>query len=802
MKIKLFSFTVVFVLLLSGCANNLDTPELDKQKTVKAYFADGDTTKSTAVIDGNKASFMWASGDQISLVADGKNVIANNSLQEGASASSTDFTYNSEEFTFESGDIAIYPYNAAHTAETVELPSVYNLGNNTDNTNAIMYAEYDGNALSFKHLAGMLRFDIKNLPIETAKIVVTTDKGITGNFTIKESDGKKVIETVESKDGNNTVTINFTELTSKSDSKLFYIPLPVGTYQSIQVDIYDTDGCKTMASKVNVKNRDIVRAQMVRFGYTPEELPVKIGGRGYESLAVALEATKDKSNVDIELIGDVDLDISSSVITYGSSLPQIITIKGNGNTITFNHKNSDWNYIRLANDDSKWIIKNAELTNGGHNNGPQGRHNIRFYNEVELNQIVSDKAISLLNDAILENVTISDTHISNSEAYALWISAEGQTVTLKNCHFYPSENKTGDRAIKIADENIDVEQQKKVTLNISGCDFDSQKKAAVVVTSTAGADIVWGDGNNIEGVNMDKIHAVWVDEVRAQYYSDVNVTGCSKTLEGVSKEIESEKVSYTFNASAATEVKKYGLLAIMSDIELLDKDIAILNIPSGLCMEWETGAAIGSTPFLGENCNSNLTIKGEGTLKATGSGVGPIHIKNSNKKLSFEGITIIDESVSYAESAWEFTYLEIGSKGGDISFKDVTFGDEICASDGTFSFTGCSFESNESSRYAVWISAPYVTFKDCIVTGKRGFKAHEAYGSDIISLTIDACSFLNLEEKPGIAIGDVNESTSITISNCKFINCQPGDQSFYIYETDTPTTSFNFTSSNNITEVQ
>ncbi|MBR2400522.1 MAG: hypothetical protein IKB03_02020, partial [Tidjanibacter sp.] len=72
---------------------------------------------------------------------------------------------------------------------------------------------------------------------------------------------------------------------------------------------------------------------------------------------------------------------------------------------------------------------------------------------------------------------------------------------------------------------------------VKNATFISKDKAAVLVTSTAGADIVWGEGNDISGVAADTEFAVWVDEDRAAYDDLVTVTGCYKKIEGTNATI-------------------------------------------------------------------------------------------------------------------------------------------------------------------------------------------------------------------------------------------------------------------------
>ena len=207
---------------------------------------------------------------------------------------------------------------------------------------------------------------------------------------------------------------------------------------------------------------------------------------------------------------------------FGGETTKTITINANGNKINFIHNNGDWNYIRCVNDDAKWVINDAILTNSGKNDGPWNRHDIRFYNAVELNNVTSDKAIALLNDGKLNNVTISE----ETGAYCLWITADGQSVDIDGLNVTATND---GRGIAIKDQY--VENPALVKLNVKNAKFTTASKAAVLVTSTAGAEIVWGSGNNIEAVAADKINAVWVDDERSDYYDKVAVTGATKRLE-------------------------------------------------------------------------------------------------------------------------------------------------------------------------------------------------------------------------------------------------------------------------------
>lgn len=211
---------------------------------------------------------------------------------------------------------------------------------------------------------------------------------------------------------------------------------------------------------------------------------------------------------------------------------------------------------------------------------------------------------------------------------------------------------------------------------------------------------------------------------------------------------------------------------------------------------WETGAGVGSTPLLPEDSPiSAVVINGNGkTFTATGQGVGTIRLANGGL-LTFNNVKVVDLSVSYAENSWEYGYLEFA---GNIAFNECEFVNAIMVEGETATFANCTFNSYEDNQYAVWVNEGATSFTGCTFAGARGLKVHEAYGSEVASVVVDGCLFTELTKKPGIALGDLNAETSVTIKNSTFDRCQAGDQNNYMYETDTDVTTFTFVCENNL----
>ncbi len=239
--------------------------------------------------------------------------------------------------------------------------------------------------------------------------------------------------------------------------------------------------------------------------------------------------TVQKKNIVLELFEDTVLDVSAwdgSANSYavGGGIIETITVNGNGHTLTFNNKNSDWNNI--ATNGAKLIINNAHITNSGYNNGPWNRHDINFACDVELNNVTSDKALAFKTDATLNNVTINDAN--TSATYAIWIQPNGQTVNIDGLTI-DMINCSDGRGIKI-DEQYVIETQQKVTLNVSNAVFKTEKKSAILVKCTVGADITISN-IDISGVVADSTNAVWVDEASADYADLIVVNGANKIQE-------------------------------------------------------------------------------------------------------------------------------------------------------------------------------------------------------------------------------------------------------------------------------
>lgn len=260
---------------------------------------------------------------------------------------------------------------------------------------------------------------------------------------------------------------------------------------------------------------------------------VTIDGKTYAKVAtnnafdVAVNETA--KDIDVRMTGPCGITTSDFYNKLGGPETTVINIDGNGNALTVNsaYRNHIW-----TDNNAKIVLKNVTMDSNYKVGGSTwDDYGLIFDCPTEFTNVTFNRQLALSRPYkhILNNVTINQT-AATGDMYALWIEA-GADVTFNGGTVNAINPNSGskNRAIKIADEYIDDPQLTK--LNVSGVTFKSQKKAAVLVTSTAGADIIWGQGNDISNVAADQTNAVWNDADRTAAWDLVTVTGCTKHQE-------------------------------------------------------------------------------------------------------------------------------------------------------------------------------------------------------------------------------------------------------------------------------
>ena len=248
---------------------------------------------------------------------------------------------------------------------------------------------------------------------------------------------------------------------------------------------------------------------------------------------------------------------------------------------------------------------------------------------------------------------------------------------------------------------------------------------------------------------------------------------------------------------------------LLATINAEQPEKVVVKVADGVTLTYTIPSARYAMIDATNTGTKSIVFEGAGwensTFHVDGNGVEGVKV-TSDALVTFKNIKITDDTrynYENGNNAWEFAYLEME---GNMMFKNVYFADGIQADGSDMVFLDCFFISDgnakrdpakQNQEYAVWLSEGNYQFLRCEFTGYRGPKLHSCYGTDVKSVSFDECYFHDISVKPGVVIGNLKPSTTVSIKNSTFKNCQPGDQKLYIYESDTNVANFNFINENN-----
>ena len=264
--------TILFSLLafLCGCQQLeiIDSAESlpPKMKTVK-LSAEINTSETRASLDSETGAFSWQSGDLISVLAtDGK--FYDFILESGASEKNAEFVGEIPEET-EVTTVATYPRIVVEGTSSTGilngntlgyvLPSEWNYAKDVSNVPMVASFETGADHMSFKQVGGVMRFPVKNLPMNASFVVTMKDKTITGSFPV-ELDKLGTTAMVAGAE-ESVLTINYSsELDGVSAD--FNVPVPIGIYKNFKVEIKDANSA-VLFEKEYVQDKTVNRATLL-----------------------------------------------------------------------------------------------------------------------------------------------------------------------------------------------------------------------------------------------------------------------------------------------------------------------------------------------------------------------------------------------------------------------------------------------------------------------------------------------------------------------------------------------------------
>lgn len=248
---KVYCYVIIVLLAFIGCVNKDELAGGDLVNGNHTLKAQIEQSANTRTMVDEENSVCWVKGDQIGVF--GGDGVVNIPFSFSGMADSGQFAIFKGNFP-EGGapSVAYYPYDDEAVLEgdklSFVLPSEYDY---TENSNAPMIGvkQDDGNFL-FKHLCGLLKFSIVDIP-DDAKQVIITAKGenapnISGTCIVEDVIEDGVVLSIP--EGSSQVTI---KLNGEVGTQTFYVPVPVGVYSELQVLLEKEDGTYFFSEKLS-----------------------------------------------------------------------------------------------------------------------------------------------------------------------------------------------------------------------------------------------------------------------------------------------------------------------------------------------------------------------------------------------------------------------------------------------------------------------------------------------------------------------------------------------------------------------
>ena len=271
-----------------------------KTVTISAMM---DVTDTKASLDSETGAFTWQSGDVLSVLAtDGKfyDFILDGEAGKKEAEFKGEIPENAEITT-----VATYPAIVANGTENTVfvdgilnyvLPAAWDYAEGV--TNVPMVATFgvgEPELMSFKHVGGVMRFPVKNLPKEAKFIVSMNNKTVTGQFPVDITAlGESCMEAGTTA---SEVVINYTSDVDYANVE-FNVPVPTGTYDNFTVTIKDAAGT-ILRSKIYTLENKVNRATLLNMSEIALDEPFVDNGIGTEP---------DNTNYDVYGLGELPID--------------------------------------------------------------------------------------------------------------------------------------------------------------------------------------------------------------------------------------------------------------------------------------------------------------------------------------------------------------------------------------------------------------------------------------------------------------------------------------------------------------
>lgn len=269
---KRIGIALLSALAMVSCNKEETFVKVDEMVEIKATIYQ----EQTKVGFDSYGKFYWTVNDAIGVTTTSNKASFAKMTMDPADQGKASATFSARYMAGSPEGYAIYPYSNAHKMNgsvlTYTLPSSYDYtiedhdyhvtDGSGNSFNPAMWSAISNGKVAFRHLGGILCVKVANLPAgQNQALTVTTSNRIAGEFTADLAADAPAFVT-EASTENNSVTINYSN--SEESTRVFYVPVPTGTYESIVVS-FVVDG-ETIEVPFESKTINLRSAQRLQIG--------------------------------------------------------------------------------------------------------------------------------------------------------------------------------------------------------------------------------------------------------------------------------------------------------------------------------------------------------------------------------------------------------------------------------------------------------------------------------------------------------------------------------------------------------
>lgn len=423
---KSFIMALASLFFLGSCSEEKLVENTVSTEGKDVLMASFESRNSRSTVSQN--SLLWSESDQIAVL--GTEETKAFTLFDGAGTTAGRF-----EGTLPTSPVGVaFPYTEENEPVLIEnmltmtLPNVIS---DITKCNLPMWASLDGTYISFKHLVGLLAFTVNDIPTGYNKLVLEASNAITGEFTADVSLNEIALvaapntNTVENK----KLTVDFSNspiVSEEDNDRLFYIPLPVGSYSKIKVTIGNNTEMKDL---VEWTNKTVRRARIYRVSKTY----VTIEATTTTGVTEALEAQyKEEGSDDVTAPeAPAQIDLQGQINTSEDEEPIVIPAAAEGSTSDIS---MNFNEAPVTSADQPLIIEqNKEAEVGEASN--ELTINMPADAEIESMEINTPTTTTTLNGGTYKKLTVrtaTNTFIIGSDVTIWGLEISGGNIRIQN----------------------------------------------------------------------------------------------------------------------------------------------------------------------------------------------------------------------------------------------------------------------------------------------------------------------------------------------------------------------------------